>query len=79
MVSAISTLIGEELDRNAKCIGTFAAPNGSIYGVPCFSVARRVDKFNPIDKSITFIGPDLRDHVDEIQWSKGAMTNSGVI
>ena len=79
MVSAISTLIGEELERSGKCSGTFAAPNGSIYGIPCFSVARRVVKFNPIDKSITFIGPDLRDHVDVIQWSKGAMTNSGVI
>ena len=34
-------------------------------------------KFNPVDKSITTIGPDLGD--DDHKWYGGAMTGSGVI
>ena len=53
-----------------------AAPNGSHYGFPRNS-ARRVVKFNPVDKSMTHIGPDFGD--DECKWWGGAITGSGVI
>ena len=53
-----------------------AGLNGSIiYGIP--ARARRVVKFNPIDKSMTHIGPDFGD--DEYKWMRGAMTDSGII
>ena len=71
--NAISTLVGEEIKR--KCNGLVAAPNGSLYGIPLR--ARRVIKFNPIDKSITEIGPDFGD--DGRKWRRGAMTDSGII
>ena len=51
------TLVGEELEGKCKWSGTLAAPNGSLYGIP--SAARRVVKFNPVDKSTTRIGPDF--------------------
>ena len=55
-----------------------AAPNGSLYGIP--SRARRVAKFNPVDKSMTHIGPDFGDAFgDACKWENGAMTDSGVI
>ena len=74
MDNAISTLVGEELERNAKWIGTVAGVNnGSLYGIPG---GAGVAKFNSLDKSIIEIGPDF---VDGCKWSKGAMTDSGVI
>ena len=72
--NAITTLVGKELGGDSKWKGTLAAPNGSLYGIP-FS-ARRVVKFNPIDKSMTHIGPDLRSIR---KWINGAMTDNGVI
>ena len=74
MNNAITTLVGEEWEGRAKWRGTLAAPNGSVYGIPY--EARRVSKFNPIDKSITEIGPDFGD---TWKWYKGAITDSGVI
>ena len=47
---------------------------GSIYGIPF--TARRVVKFNPLDKSITEIGPDFGDG---LKWWRGAMAENGVI
>jgi hypothetical protein len=76
MVSAITTLVGEELQGDRKWRGTVAAPNGSIYGIP--NHARRVAKFNPLDKSIAEIGPDFGDD-GWGKWCGGAMTDSGVI
>jgi len=75
MVNAISSLVGEELqDGGCKFRGTMAAPNGSLYGIP--RIARRVIKFNPIDKSMTEIGPDFGfGH----KWIECAITPSGVI
>ena len=70
--NAITTLVGEE-SRSNRLKGILAAPNGSLYGIP-FS-ARRVVKFNPIDKSMTHIGPDFGDG----KWHNGAMTDNGVI
>ena len=42
--------------------GFMAAPNGFLYGIPCS--ARQVAKFNPVDKSITHIGPDFGDNTE---------------
>ena len=52
-----------------------AAPNGSLSGTP-FS-AGRVVKLNPVDKSITEIGPDVSGF--PCDWLKGAMSDSGII
>ena len=52
------TPVGEELEGDHKWKGTTAAPNGSIYGIP-YS-ARGLVKFNPFDKSMTYIGPVLK-------------------
>ena len=76
MSNAITTLVGESLEEGLlKWEGTLAAPNGSVYGIP--SAARRVAKFNPVDKSITEIGPDFGDEYGK--WSRGAITDSGII
>ena len=76
MINAITTLVGEELEeRGIKWSGTLAAPNGSVYGIS-FG-AGRVAKFNPVDKSMTRIGPDFGD--DIYKWRNGAMTDSGII
>ena len=48
--------------------------NGYLYGIPAF--ARRVGKFNPVDKSLTLIGPDLGRGC---KWIEGAITDGGVI
>ena len=73
----ITTLVSEELEETVyyKWKGTFAAPNGLIYGIPFGAL--KVVKFNPVDKSMTRIGPDFGD--DEWKWIKGAITASGVI
>ena len=76
MVNAISTLIGEELKGDWEWQGTLAAPNGSIYGIP--SSAGRVMKFDPVSKSIIYIGPDFGD-AKYIKWKDGAITDSGII
>ena len=57
MTNLISTLAGERQQGDDKWWGSVAAANGSIYVIPFH--ARRVEKFNPVDKSITHIGPDL--------------------
>ena len=91
MNNAITMLVGEELGgggnkyggtlgRVNKYGGTLAAPNGSVYGIPCS--ARRVSKLNPIDKSITHIGPDFGYNQYiwyEWKWIGGAITDSGII
>ena len=78
MASAISTLLaGEELQGDDKYWGTVAGMNGFIYGIPFY--ARRVVKFNTLDKSITHIGPDFDTNEWYFKWSKGAMTGSGII
>ena len=41
------------------------------------SNARQVAKFNPVDVSITHIGPDFGD--DKHKWWGGTMTGSGII
>ena len=57
MSNAITTLVGEEQEGSNTYIQTLAAPNGSLYGLG----SSRVAKFNPIDTSMTLIGPHLVD------------------
>ena len=75
MSNVITTLVGEEVEgEGVKWRGTLAAPNGSVYGIPYY--ARRVAKFNPVDKSMNFIGPDFGD---QRKWYNGAINDSGII
>ena len=74
-MNAITTLVGEEEEGEDKWIGTLAAPNGSLYGIPYY--AGRVAKFNPLDKSMTHIGPDFGYYL--YKWYRGAITDNGVI
>ena len=73
MINAITTLVGDKLVWSGGCEDTLAAPNGSVYGIPH---ARRVAKFNPIDKSMTHIGPEFGGGFN---WMRGAMTDNGII
>ena len=75
MDNLITTLVGEELEGYSKWTAPLAAPNGFVYGIP--ADARRVVKFNPVDKSFTHIGPDFGD--EKWKWGRGAMTDSGII
>ena len=75
MENALSTLIGEELEGNYTCRGVVQGANGSIYGIPYYD--RQVIKFNPVDESIIYIGPDFGDQ--SWKWSKGAMDDKGII
>ena len=49
--------------------------NGFFYGIPAH--ARRVVKFNPLDKSLTEIGPDFGEV--GAKWSCGVRANTGDI
>ena len=49
--------------------------DGFLYGIP--STARRVVKFNPLDKSLTEIGPDLG--LGHYKWMCGVLANTGSI
>ena len=75
MVNAISTVVGEAPEGHQNMyLRTVSGNNGYLYCIPYR--ARRVAKFNPADKAITDIGPDLGDGA---VWYIGAMTDSGVI
>ena len=51
--------------------------NGSIYFIP--DSTPRVVKLNPIDKSMTHIGPDFGEHEWQSKWFRGAMADNGII
>jgi hypothetical protein len=71
--SSLTTLIGDEIQEGYT---TFVdGKDGFFYGIPCN--ARRVVKFNPIDKSFTAIGPDLGE--DRNKWMCGVLANTGSI
>ena len=60
MLSAISTHVGryiEQIEYETWCGTVAGATNGSIYGIPCRAL--RVVKYNPVDNSVTEIGPDF--------------------
>ena len=73
--SSLTTLIGDEIQGGEKWSDFVDGKNGFFYGIP-FS-AHRVVKFNPVDKSLTEIGPDFGD--DEYKWGCGVRDNNGSI
>ena len=76
MRNRMFTLVGEELDANGfKWCTSLAAPNASIYGIP-YCAGRSV-KFDPVDKSMTEIGPDFG--YGSRKWKGGAITGNGII
>jgi hypothetical protein len=73
---SLTTLIGDNIDGGDYKWSDFVdGGNGFLYGIP--SNARRVVKFNPLDKSLTEIGPDLGD--GEFKWECGVRANNGRI
>jgi hypothetical protein len=75
--SYFTTLIevGDEIQGHRKWSTFVDGKDGFLYGIPYF--ARRVVKFNPLDKSFTEIGPDLGD--GEMKWMCGVRANNGRI
>jgi hypothetical protein len=73
--SYLATLIGHEIQGDDKWSSFVDGGNGFLYGIP--SDARRVVKFDPLNKSLTEIGPDLGEGGDK--WSCGVLANTGSI
>ena len=76
--ASFTTLIAEsddELQGDMKCSTFVDGGDRFFYGIP-FS-ARRVVKFNPLDKSLTKIGPDLGE--GEYKCKCGVRANNGRI
>ena len=55
--TSITTFVGPHIEEDDKWSKFVDGGDGLLYGIP-YS-ARRVVKFNPLDKSLTEIGPDL--------------------
>jgi hypothetical protein len=72
---SLTTLIGDEIQGHNKWLAFVDGKNGFFYGIPY--CARRVVKFNPLDKSLTEIGPDLGDGA--CKWECGVRANNGRI
>jgi hypothetical protein len=72
---SLTTLIGDEIEGNDIWLHFVDGGDGFLYGIP--SNARRVVKFNPLDKSLTEIGPDLGEGIDK--WLCGVLANTGNI
>jgi hypothetical protein len=70
---SLTTLI--DIEGDSKWSSFVDGNNGFLYGIP--SNARRVVKFNPLDKSLTEIGPDLGD--GGWKWVCGVLANTGNI
>ena len=73
--SSLTTLISDEIQGRDKWSSFVDGKNGFLYGIP-FN-ARRVVKFNPLDKSLTEIGPDLGE--GGVKWRCGVRANTGSI
>jgi hypothetical protein len=76
--SSLTTLIDiddAEIEWNRKWLDFVDGKDGFFYGIP--SNARRVMKFNPLDKSLTEIGPDFG--VRRYKWLCGVRANTGSI
>jgi hypothetical protein len=72
---SITTLIGDDIEGALKWSAFVDGGDGFFYGIP--SRARRVIKFNPLDKSLTEIGPDLGE--GGMKWACGVRANTGDI
>ena len=74
---SLATLIDieNEIQGQEKWSSFVDGGDGFFYGIP-FD-ARRVVKFDPLDKSLTEIGPDLVDRA--CKWECGVRANTGSI
>jgi hypothetical protein len=72
---SVSTLVGNEIEGDDKWSDSVRGADDCIYGIPCD--ARRVVKFNPVDNSLTEIGPDLGER--EWKWVCGVLADNGCI
>jgi hypothetical protein len=54
---SVTTLVGNEFEGEWSFLNSVVGADNCIYGIP--ARARRVVKFNPVDKSMTEIGPDF--------------------
>jgi hypothetical protein len=70
--SSLTTLIGDEIQGRDKWSDFVDGGDGFFYGIPY--CARRVVKFNPLDKSLTEIGPDFG--VGGCKWRCGVRANN---
>jgi hypothetical protein len=75
--SYLTTLIdiGDDIQGGYKWSTFVDGEDGFFYGIPCD--ARRVVKFNPVDNSLTEIGPDLGD--GQMKWECGVRADTGSI
>ena len=74
---SLTTLIdiGDQIQGKFKWLDFVDGKDGFFYGIPCN--ARRVVKFNPLDKSLTEIGPDFGE--GGCKWYCGVRANTGSI
>jgi hypothetical protein len=72
---SLTTLISDEIQGDEKWSAFVDGGDGFFYGIP--SNARRVVKFNPLDKSFNEIGPDFGER--EFKWQCGVRANTGDI
>ena len=72
---SLTTIIGDEIQGRYKWSTFVDGEDGFLYGIP--GDARRVVKFNPLDKSFTEIGPDLGRGI--YKWLCGVRANNGNI
>jgi streptogramin lyase len=73
--SSLATLVDDEIQWHEKWSSFVNGKDGFFYGIP--ANARRVVKFNPLDKSLTEIGPDPGGGVEK--WACGVRANNGDI
>ena len=74
--SSLTTLIGDDIIGSDLEWSAFVdGGDGFLYGIPCNGP--RVVKFNPLDKSLTEIGPDLG--LGRGKWFCGVRDNNGNI
>jgi hypothetical protein len=75
MTNSISTLAGAEFEGRWKWSTSVLGADKCVYGIP--NDARRVVKFNPVDKSLTEIGPDLGTR--STKWMGGVLAKNNCI
>lgn len=75
-LGSIASLIGHRIEGVHKWSGSVTGSDDCIYGIP--DGARRVVKFNPVDKSMTEIGPDLGGD-DAEKWRGGVLAGNDCI
>ena len=77
LLPSLTTLIdiGDEIQDRWKWCDFVDGKDGFFYGIP--SSARHVVRFNPLDKSLTEIGPDFGE--GGCKWKCGVRAKTGSI